>query len=43
LKNLDAVLLTRAHLDHTGRVPLLIKHDFAGRIFATDATIELAG
>jgi metallo-beta-lactamase family protein len=42
LKKLDAVLLTHAHLDHTGRVPLLVKHDFAGRIFATNATIALA-
>lgn len=42
LKKLDAVLLTHAHLDHTGRVPLLVKHDFAGRIFATNATIARA-
>ncbi len=39
---LDAVLLTHAHLDHTGRLPLLIKHGFHGPIYASDATIELA-
>lgn len=39
---LDSLLVTHAHLDHTGRVPLLIKHGYAGRIFATAATIELA-
>jgi metallo-beta-lactamase family protein len=38
----DAVLLTHAHLDHTGPIPLLIKHGYRGRIYATDATIELA-
>ena len=42
LSKLDAVLLTHAHLDHTGRVPLLIKHGYTGRIYATAATIELA-
>lgn len=39
---LDAVLLTHAHLDHTGRVPLLIKYGFDGPIYASDATIDLA-
>ena len=39
---LDAVLLTHAHLDHTGRVPLLIKHGYNGRVYGTTATLELA-
>jgi metallo-beta-lactamase superfamily protein len=42
LSKLNAVLLTHAHLDHTGRVPLLVKHGFAGRVLATAATIDLA-
>ena len=42
LSQLDVVLLTHAHLDHTGRLPLLIKHGYSGRVFATSATIELA-
>jgi metallo-beta-lactamase family protein len=39
---LDAVLLTHAHLDHTGRLPLLAKQDLRVPVFATPATIEMA-
>jgi metallo-beta-lactamase family protein len=42
-RKLQAVLLTHAHLDHTGRLPLLTKGGFPGPIYATDPTRELAG
>lgn len=41
-RSLDALLLTHAHLDHTGRVPLLFKHGYKNNIYATSATLELA-
>ena len=39
---LDAVLLTHGHLDHTGRVPLLVKHGYNGPIYATQETLQLS-
>lgn len=41
-KPLDAVLLTHGHLDHCGRLPLLIKAGYTGPIYATDGTIDIA-
>jgi Cft2 family RNA processing exonuclease len=41
-KKLNAVLLTHAHLDHCGRLPLLVKRGFSGPIYATQATLEIA-
>ena len=40
-QRLDAILLTHAHLDHTGRLPLLAKRGHTAPIFATPATIEM--
>jgi metallo-beta-lactamase family protein len=42
-KPLNAVLVTHAHLDHVGRLPLLTRNGYTGPIHATRPTIELAG
>lgn len=41
-KEIDAVFLTHGHMDHTGRVPLLVKRGFSGPIHCTAPTAELA-
>jgi metallo-beta-lactamase family protein len=40
--SVDVMLLTHAHLDHCGRLPLLVKRGFRGRVLCTAATAELA-
>jgi metallo-beta-lactamase family protein len=41
-KTLDAVLLSHAHLDHCGYLPALVQQGFAGPIYTTQATAEVA-
>ena len=39
--DLDFVLLTHAHIDHSGMLPFLYKEGFSGSVYSTDATMDL--
>ena len=40
-KDIDALIITHAHLDHIGRAPLLIKHGFTGPVYMSEPTRDL--
>jgi len=41
-KEIDALVITHGHLDHVGRIPLLYKYGFKGKVFAHPATFDIA-
>lgn len=41
IRQIDAVVLSHAHIDHSGRLPLLVKRGFAGPVYTQNATLDL--
>ena len=40
-EQIDAIVLTHVHIDHSGLIPLLVKHGFKGRIYCTEPSANL--
>lgn len=42
VEDIDVILLTHAHIDHSGNLPTIVKHGYSGQILCTAATRDLA-
>lgn len=41
-KELDAIILSHAHIDHSGYIPALFEHGFKGKVYMTQPTLDIA-